>query len=246
MTLQKEITIPATTEFSSKRWLSYFYENKKSRSDLKFSRTPSVPGNLRAPLIRSLQKFQIGETGEGKHLRKYAKRLKDPIYEECIDLFIKEEQFHARLLAQIIQALDGTLLSWHWTDIAFIALRRMLGLKTELFIILIAEIIGKCFYKKCADKLEDRILSDTFSLIVLDEISHLEFHCSFMHKQTRSIPLYMRRFIAYCWRFLFTSACTVFVFDHRRTLTELGVTGSEFLTDCSASFDRAAKKALLT
>src|SRR5262249_4075085 len=99
-----------------------------------FRHEPNVSQELRGPLINSLQRFQIGETGEGKHLRKHARTLNDPMYEECIDLFIKEEQFHARVLAQMIQSLDGTLLTWHWTDLAFIGLRRVMHLKTEVFI----------------------------------------------------------------------------------------------------------------
>src|SRR6516165_2614794 len=126
--------------FSSAEWLLYFQNNKESRISLKFRNDSSVPLSVRVPLIRSLQRFQVGESGEGKHLLKYARRTNDPNYIECIDLFIKEEQYHALVLAQMIQSMDGALLTWHWSDIAFIGLRRMLGLKTELLILLIAEI----------------------------------------------------------------------------------------------------------
>jgi hypothetical protein len=203
-----------------------------------------VPPVVRTPLLRSLQRFQIGETGEGKHLKKYASTLKDPVYEQCIDLFIKEEQYHARVLAEMIQSMDGTLLSWHWSELAFVVLRRMLGLKTEIFILLIAEIIGKCFYRVCADKLQDEKLSDAFSLIVLDEIGHLEFHCSFMRRHTRHFPRALRRAVYYCWSVLFFTACFVFIADHRASLTALGVTSREFMQDCGRMFERAATRIL--
>ena len=124
-----------------------------------------------------MQRFQIGESGNGTHLRKYATTTKDPTYEQCIDLFVREEQGHARLLAQLIKSLEGTVLTRHWSELAFVALRRMLGLKTEVFVLLIAEIIGKCFYKACADRLQNKTMKDVFSAIVMDEIFHLEFHC---------------------------------------------------------------------
>jgi len=230
--------------FSSAHWLSYFQDNKSSRTVITLPQELAVPQSTRLPLIRSLQRFQIGETGEGKHLRKYASRLNDAQYEECIDLFIKEEQFHARVLAQIIAALDGTLLSWHWTDLAFIVLRRTLGIKTEILILLIAEIIGKCFYRVCADGLKDRMLSDAFSLIVLDEIGHLEFHCNFLGSRLAPLPRPLRRCVFWVWRLIFYVACFVFIADHRATLKALNVTPGKFMADCATTYRRAAVRAL--
>jgi hypothetical protein len=235
----------AGNSFSSSYWLWYFRSNKEDRVAITFpkSMTADVAESLRLPLIRSLQRFQIGETGEGKHLRKIASLTNDPMYGECIDLFIKEEQYHARVLAEMIQAIDGTLLSWHWTDVALIVLRRMLGLKTEIFILLIAEIIGKCFYRACACSLDNRLMSDAFSLIVLDEIGHLEFHCSFLHDQVKAFPHAFRRFIHYSWSVFFFAACLVFIADHLKSLRALKVSPEEFLGECSKSFHRASRRA---
>jgi len=233
-----------TDIFSSKHWLLYFKENKGSQVNIHFPNEIVVKDSLRAPLLRSLQRFQIGETGEGRHLKKYASTVNDQTYEQCIDLFVKEEQFHARVLAQMIQSMDGNLLSWHWSEVAFVWLRRMLGLKTEIFILLIAEIIGKCFYRVCADNLENEHLSDAFSLIVLDEIGHLEFHCSFMRKQMLNFPEWSRRLVHKCWSILFFTACMVFIADHRLTLNALNVTPGDFLKDCTRVFDRAVVRTL--
>jgi hypothetical protein len=233
-----------TDTFSSEHWLLYFRENKVAQVNIHFPNEITVGEALRAPLLRSLQRFQIGETGEGRHLKKYASTIKDRKYEQCIDLFIKEEQFHASVLSQMIQSMDGTLLSWHWSEMAFVGLRRMLGLKTEIFILLIAEIIGKCFYRACADNLENERLSDAFSLIVLDEIGHLEFHCSFMRKQMQHFPRWARRIVHACWSVLFFTACMVFIADHRPTLKALNVQPRNFLQDCSRVFDRAVVRTL--
>ena len=230
--------------FSSEHWLLYFRENKSAQVNIHFPNEIKVKETLRAPLLRSLQRFQIGETGEGRHLKKYASTINDPIYVKCIDLFIKEEQFHARVLAQMIQSMDGNLLSWHWSELAFVGLRRMLGLKTEIFILLIAEIIGKCFYRVCADNLENEQLSDAFSLIVLDEIGHLEFHCSFMRQQMLHFPQWSRQFVHRCWSLLFFIACLVFIADHRPTLNALNVLPRDFMQDCARVFDRAVVRTL--
>ncbi len=230
--------------FSSKQWLEYFRENRKNRVSIPFPEDVTVASELKEPLIRSLQRFQIGETGEGKHLRKYASTLKDADYEECIDLFIKEEQGHARVLADMIGALNGTLLQWHWTDMIFVTLRRMLGLKTEIFILLIAEIVGKIFYLQCARKIEDKRMSDSFSLIVVDEIAHLQFHCVFLRTHLARLSKPFRYFVFAAWGVLFYAACLVFVLDHGQTLAGMRVQKRQFLSDCTKEFSRAAAIAL--
>ncbi len=230
--------------FSSRRWLAYFQENKKACPNIVFPCTVNVSQTVREPLIRSLQRFQIGETGEGKHLKKFASKMHDPVYEQCIDMFIKEEQHHARILAQMIAAMDGTLLSWHWSDLVFIGLRRLLHLKTEIFILLVAEVIGKCFYRVCSAHLEDALLSDAFSLIVLDELGHLEFHCGFLRSQFESSPILVRQFVLFCWSFIFYCAGCVFVADHKQALTVLNVPPRQFLKELSATFRICSHRAL--
>lgn len=239
-----ELNIGSGQKFSPDDWLSYFQINRATRAEITFPDRLSMEAALRAPLLKSLQRFQIGETGEGRHLRKYASLMNDEVYEQCIDLFVREEQYHARVLAEMIQTLDGTLLSWHWTDLAYICLRRMLGLKTEVFIMLIAEIIGKCFYRACADNLDNRMLSDAFSLIVLDEIGHLEFHTHFLQDRTRAYPSFVRRGVHYAWCTIFVTACLVFIADHKSTLAALKVTPGDFMRDCLNTFHRTATRAL--
>jgi len=234
----------ADETFRSSRWLQYFQDNKRARANMSFSSGLDVGAALRAPLIRSLQRFQIGETGEGLHLKRYARKTRDPVYEQCIDMFVKEEQFHARVLADMIAALDGTLLTWHWSDLVFILLRRMLGLKTEIFILLVAEVIGKCFYRLCADNLSNDRLSDAFSLIVLDEIGHLEFHCAFLRSRLSEVSTPLRYAIYYAWTLIFYAGCFVFIADHRKTLLALDGSPRKFLRQCSNTFHRAAARAL--
>ncbi|HEY9773030.1 MAG TPA: hypothetical protein V6C81_04410 [Planktothrix sp.] len=230
--------------FSSKRWLAYFEDNKNARVAISFPPNQSVPIAVVEPLLKSLQRFQIGETGEGNHLRRCARTLNDPRYDQCIDLFIKEEQFHARVLADMIGSLNGTLLTWHWTDLAFIGLRRMLHLKTEIFVLLIAEVIGKCFYRLCADRLQNNLLSDAFSLVVLDEIGHLEFHCSFLRSHMQHLPTAIRYTVCYLWAALFYAACLIFIADHAPTIKALGTTNRKFLSSCTDTFNRSAARAL--
>lgn len=236
-------TIPALESrdtFNSKKWLDYFEENKRTRPVFDLSQDFVIEEPLRAPLIRSLQRFQIGETGDGKHLRKYAEKVNDATYSQCVNLFIREEQVHGQILAEVILSANGSLLSWHWTDVAFILLRRMLGLKTEILILLIAEVIGKVFYKCVADKIGNEKLSEVFAVIVIDEIAHLQFHSEFLSFKFERHSWLIRCVTHYIWCLIFQTACFVFVVDHRKALEALGVNPALFIAMCSKEFQRSA------
>jgi len=241
---QESLALPAGGPFDAQLWLNYFERNKDVRSMIELPQRIILPEALSTPLLRSLQRFQIGETGEGKHLKKFARRLGSAEYYQCVDLFIKEEQGHGQILAEAILALNGTLLQWHWSDLCFIVLRRLLGLKTELFIILIAEIIGKCFYRCVSDKITNQSLSNAFAIIVCDEIAHLRFHSEFLGRQLASAPWYLKYFVHYAWSMIFYTACFVFVLDHRQTLQALEVSTPDFIADCSREFQRSSRCAL--
>ncbi len=230
--------------YTSASWLSYFHGNKSAAAEIIFPEKIILPAELRQSLVASLQRFQIGESGDGQHLKKYAAAANDPVYEQCIDLFVKENQSHAGMLAQIIKSMDGSLLAGHWSQRAFVILRRMFGLKTEVFVLMIAEIIGKCFYKSLADRIDNKILKDAFSLIVIDEIFHLEFHCSFMGEQTRHYSPLFRRVLSYLWFALFYGAALVFILDHSRVFQAIKVSRSDFLDQCTSTFKRTSSKVL--
>ena len=108
-----------------KDWLRYFKRNRELRLQIPAGQAFFPEANLRDPLIHSLQRFQIGESGEGRHLRRHAATTGDCDYVECIDLFIKEEQEHSRMQARILFALGAPLLRKHWSNSCFVQLRRL-------------------------------------------------------------------------------------------------------------------------
>lgn len=232
-------------DFNSAKWKDYFERNKNARLEALVGDQLKVDEKLTAPLIHSLQRFQIGETGDGLHLKKYASSVKDKDYQECVDLFIKEEQGHAQVLARVILALDGTLITWHWSDFAFIGLRRLLGLKTELLVLLIAEVIGKSYYKLVSKNAGNETIEEVFSLIVLDELMHLEFHTEFLSSRLKNYSMFVRSAVYRIWCFLFWMACLVFVMDHGKSLSNLGSGKKEFWIECTNLFSKYAKRACL-
>ena len=54
-----------------------------------------VSEGIRADFAKSLQRFQLGESGDGRFLRRNA-LAESPEYREALEWFIREEQEHAR------------------------------------------------------------------------------------------------------------------------------------------------------
>ena len=114
-----------------KNWLNYFEHNRANRPPVPWEKGIAIEPNLRAPLIRSLQKFQLGESGEGRKLKNHARKTGDPDYTTAIHLFIGEEQEHARLMGKILRELDAPLIEKHWTDSCFVFMRQMFGVPPD-------------------------------------------------------------------------------------------------------------------
>src|SRR5258708_38247592 len=106
-------------------WYSYFVKNASTAEGIPWEAGINVEPHLRPELIRSLQRFQVGEQGDGKHLIVGARRTGNVEYAATIRLFIREEQRHAQLLARLLVEMGGSLLRWHWSDTCFVLLRRM-------------------------------------------------------------------------------------------------------------------------
>ncbi len=221
-------------------WLNYFHHNRDHRRPVPWDLGLRVEAKLRVPLVRSLQRFQVGESGEGTHLRAQAARTGDPAYMEAIDLFVKEEQEHARLMAGIIQGLGAPLLPSHWSDGCFILLRRLFGLHHELLVLLIPEIIAKRYFRALHDGILDPVSRAVFSQIMHDEEGHVAFHIDTLQQAFAGRSLFARVATRVAWRLLFRMACVVVMADHRSVLKACGVSSARFWWDCGLLFDEVA------
>src|SRR5271170_946461 len=101
-------------------WLNYFEQNRAHRPTVPWEKGIQVEPHLLAPLVRSLQKFQLGESGEGRKLKYHARETGDAVYAAAIDLFIGEEQEHSRLMGKILRELNAPLLKSDWSDWCFV------------------------------------------------------------------------------------------------------------------------------
>jgi len=221
-----------------KNWLDYFEHNRSHRHAISWESEVELEPRLRRPLIRSLQKFQVGESGEGKHLRQQAATTGDSTYVAVIDLFIKEE--HARLMACVLRKLEAPLLRRHWSDGCFILLRRLFGLNHELLVLLMPEMIAKRYFRALRDGSRDAVLRAVFGQILHDEEGHLAFHVDYLQRAFATLSLPGRLVLRLLWRLLFRLACLVVIIDHRAILRGVGVSSATFWWDCGLIFDEVA------
>jgi hypothetical protein len=221
-------------------WLNYFEHNRTHRPPVPWERGIKIEPRLRAPLIRSLRKFQLGESGDGRHLRGHTAVKRDPVYAAAIDLFIKEEQDHSRLMARVLHLLDAPLLRSHWSDNCFILLRHFFGLNQELMVLLLPEMIAKKYFHALHAGTQDEVLRAVFGQIAQDEEGHLAFHIEYLRRAFARLPFLDRIAAQVIWRFLFRGACLAVMLDHHSVLSAVGVQPREFWQSCGDIFDEVA------
>ncbi|MFI5683173.1 ferritin-like domain-containing protein [Streptomyces sp. NPDC051636] len=190
---------------------------------------------LHRAVAASIQRFQVGEDGDGANLIAKAEQAGDTDYAHAVKLFVAEEQNHARLLARLLAAGGVPTLTGHWSDRAFVRLRRLMGLRTELLVLMIAEVVALRYYRALRDGAGDPLTSDVAARILADEQRHVPFHCDRLNASFRELPRPLRRPVTAAWQLLLCAVCLVVAADHGAALRELGVGRLRFVADVMAS-----------
>jgi hypothetical protein len=188
---------------------------------------PPVAG--RAAILRSLACFQLGESSDGRHLRRLAWGTGDALYAEAIELFIAEEQEHARLLGNILDRFAAPRLHRHWTHWLFRHCRHVLGFRAEIVVLLMAEIAGMKYYGAVREGVEDAATRRVCEQMLYDEEFHVRFHCEYLHRWLAGRSRPARWLVWWGLTWLFAGASTVVAWDHRDALIAMGGTSKEFL-----------------
>lgn len=109
-------------------WLDYFEARHGRELDVPTA-TPFEERPGRKAVARSLARFELGESGDGERLRRLAAQTGDAAYSRAIELFVAEEEQHARWLGILRERFGGQRLTYHWSDSAFVVLRHLGGLR---------------------------------------------------------------------------------------------------------------------
>lgn len=191
---------------------------------------------LHPAVVRSVQRFQVGEAGDGANLIAKATGAGDADYSAAVRLFVAEEQNHARMLALLLKAAGAPTIASHWSDVVFVRLRRALGLRLELLVLMVAEIIALRYYRALRDGTDDPLTTEVAGRILADERRHVPFHCLRLRAAFAAMPAAVRPVVFVVWRFLLFGASLVVAYDHGLALRHLGVPRRDFVLDVARLF----------
>ena len=209
-------------------WRRYFEDHRDRRLPDLGGATRGIPAHWLAPLRASLATFQLGESKGGRlsdQIERAELRGIDDDYRAAVKLFVAEEQRHGEVLAAAVRALGGRLVEETWTETLFVGLRRHVGLRGKLLVLLAAEVIGLAFYRTLGSRLPPGPLRDALDEIDDDEVAHLAFHRDFYATQLDTPAA--RATVAALWWLVAGAAGLVVAVDHRRTFRALGIPARE-------------------
>jgi hypothetical protein len=218
------------------QWLQDF-ETEAARRQQREDPPWERGARLHPDVARSVQRFQVGEAGDGANL--IAKAAGDDVYLAAVKLFVAEEQNHARMLAELLGAAGVPTIASHWSDTVFVRLRRALGLRLELMVLLIAEVVALRYYRALRDGTDDPLLTQVAARILADEERHVPFHCHRLRIGFESVPKAVRAAVFGGWRVLLLGVAITVAADHGPALRRLGVGRLVFVADVLTAFEAA-------
>ena len=215
---------------SSKRWRSDFERHADQHCDVDVTGISRPPGW--SALGASLAVFQLGETGSGSKLFAEARRIGcDDGHMIALELFIGEEQEHARLLGLLLEHFDTPLERHHWTDRVFVHARQAFGYRGEVLMLLVAEVVALAYYSTLRDGIDDPRLAEVFARIHADEVRHVRFHGDTLPpllRRWRRSQWWLARMI---WNGVVTGTSIVVGCGHRKALHTCGASVRRFVSD---------------
>ncbi|EMF89756.1 bacterial sugar transferase [Leptospira santarosai str. ST188] len=207
-----------------KGWSEHFRKNESRPLPKIDAEVLKLRPNEMQSIAYSLAIFQLGESGEGRISKEIDKTILfgiDDFYRQALKLFVKEEGRHARILGECVRALKGEPIESNWTERLFYFGRRLLGVRLKLMVLLAAEVVGICFYKKIAEKIPNGLIKSALLDIVRDEEKHLKFHGDFFRIRVRNF--FTKIVFKILWKLIALAACAAVILDHRKTFRTLGI-----------------------
>jgi len=198
-----------------------------------------IPDALRGPLVALLQRFQLGEAGEGR-VAGEARATRDPAFDDALreatTLYVREEGRHAAILARVLAALGAPTLTRATAEVLFRRGRRLLGLRTKMLVIACAEVVGVAVYARVRDGAPCPALSHAVDDILSDELTHLDFQSLLFARivatHGRLAPV-AGPAIAVAFAAVLAAATLLVAAQHRVALRRLGTTPAAFVGECA-------------
>ena len=243
-------------------WAAYFEDNQdRAPAFVPIAVGPSASGpnaagrpvdpELMAAIARSLQRFHLGEAGEGRVAHE-AEVSDDPALDEAarraIGLYVREEGRHAREVAGLLAAIGSHTARRHWSESLFRRGRRSLGLRTKMMTIASAEVVGIVFYGMLRDHGPTDPIRRLGEVICEDEVQHLAFQAEWFAHAVRTARGPRRAVVAAGVGAEFVvivgSAIGVFTLDHGPLIRAMGLRRRDVAAKCARVAASALRRAV--
>ncbi len=217
-------------------WLNHFeYHAEQPRGAARGPMSALRPEERRL-IAPSIATFQLGEQSDGSGLLRAAYRFAaahgDELLPRITELFIREQQRHARLLRAFMEEHGIRARGLHWTDALFRRLRRLGGFELYLHVLITAELIGNVYYRALESVTGCQRLRELCRTLIADELAHIGYESELILELRARRPALLRSLIRLAHRALFYgTACTVWM-SHRAVLRRAGHGAGGFLRCC--------------
>jgi len=226
------------------RWIKHFQHNRFNRPEPKWDAPITMDLHTISRVLPSLEGFQLGDGGgpasliavDAQRFRKSSEHMR-----VIVDSWFAEEKEHSRLLSCAVRRFGGKLIKSHWSFTAFCACRRVLGVRFELQVLLLTELVSTAYYRVLRRHIEDTPVRDMCSLILRDEAGHVAFHRA---RLTASGNLGLLASMAWALQFWVCGigAATMLWVNHRRCLTAIGGSRPEYYREVGLEISRFVRR----
>ncbi len=228
---------------SSLNWRLHFEWNAKIEPPIPWDTTDQLTRAEREAVAKSVQLFQLGESGEGNHLlqcsRRYADRTGDAEYHRALGLFVNEEGDHADMLGRFLDIHNIERLQSNWMNGLFRWVRHLAGLELSIMVLVSAEVIAQVYYAALRRATDSDVLRGICERILKDESAHVRFQCERLGQlaaRRRPVGKATTRLIH---TMMFWAAVLVVLWSHRRVFRRAGVSLRQCLTRHARRFHAA-------
>ncbi len=223
------------------KWIEYFQRNKQNRPEPDWAAPRAMPPALLPPVLRSIEQFRLGDGGGPAALIAYdAEGFRNSTAEmrTIVDLWFAEEAEHARLLGAAVKRFGGRIITSHWSFSAFCLCRRFFGVRFELQVLTLTELVSTAYYRMLRQHSPDGVLAAMCELILRDEAGHVAFQRDRIASSGHPKPGLRGWF----WRIQFLccgyAAGTMLWLNHAPALKVLGGTRGEFYLEITRQLMR--------
>jgi hypothetical protein len=221
-------------------WLNHFEYHAEQPRGLAGRSASTLGPEERRLISRSIATFQLGEQSDGSGLLRAACRFAathgDELLPRITELFIREEQRHARLLREFMEEQGIPVKCRHWTDGIFRRVRRLAGFELYLHVLITAELIGNVYYRALEAATGCQRLRVLCRTLFADELAHIGYESELILELRAQKPPALRTLLRLTHRAFYCGAACAVWLSHRGVLRHAGYTAASFLRACMSQY----------